>query len=46
MYREWFRKSCLTSKESTSPSEADDVMLDSLLVLLSKPESILIIASR
>ena len=45
-YREWFRQSCLTLKESTSQTEADDLMLQSLLLLLSEPESSLIIASR
>ena len=45
-YREWFKQSCLTSKEFTLPSKADDVMLQSLLDLLSKSESISIIASR
>lgn len=45
-YREWFRQSCLTSKELTTQTEADDLMLQSLLHLLSEPESILIIASR
>ena len=43
-YREWFRQSCLTVKEISSSTAPDEIQ--SLIDLLSKQESILIIASR
>ena len=43
IHREWFRKSCLSSKQVSS---SDDAIPKSLLELLKKQESILIIASR
>ena len=42
-YREWFKKSCLSTKQVCSP---DDKTPKLLLELLKKQESILIIASR
>lgn len=44
LYREWFRQSCLTVKEISSSTATDEVQ--SLIDLLSKQESILVIASR
>ena len=44
--REWFRYSCLSSKEASLPTTINESMFQSLLALLNKPESILVIASR